>query len=379
MKTKSILLAMALATTLIPSADAIEARIKDITRIAGLEDMPVIGYGIVMGLNGTGDKDLVLTKQTVANLLENFHITVPSADIKSKNVAVVTVTGVAPAFHKAKDKIDIVIASMGDASSLEGGVLMMTPLLDPNGEVYALAQGNVTVGGFSAGKDGAGGNTITKNHVTTAVIPGGATLKQNQTVNFVQNGSLRLLLRQPDFSTADRMASVINKELGGLASAKDAGTIVVRVPQESIDVGQAAAFVAKLEKLNVPIDVPAKIIVNERTGTIVMGGDVHISEAVVAHGNLIVTVKDTQRVAPLMAPGSTIINISSNAPANTIVTDVNTMVKEDKAYLRVLPEMTSVRDLADTLNRMGATPRDLISILEALRRLGALQMEIVSM
>ncbi|OGV60665.1 MAG: hypothetical protein A2283_02260 [Lentisphaerae bacterium RIFOXYA12_FULL_48_11] len=371
------------------SSQGIEARIKDISRVAGLEEVELIGYGIVSGLGGTGDKDLMLTKQTVANLMENFQIQLSSGDIKSKNVAAVAVIARVPPFHKANDRVDIKVSSMGDASSLEGGVLMMTPMLDPNGEFYALAQGSLTVGGFSAGQGGAGGATVQKNHVTTALVPGGAVLKMSQSTKFYENGILRLVLRNPDFTTADRMASAINKELGGIAVAKDAGTVSVNIPQEKLDIGQASAFIAKLERISLSPDVRAKVIVNERTGTIVMGGDVHISEAVVAHGNLTVTVKETLRVSQptdLTLVGANVVT-GSNVLANVrmppigtaVVPDVETKAEEEKARVMLVPNLTTVRELADMLNFMGATPRDLISILEALRELGALQMELVSM
>ena len=372
------LAAISAALTSTEKAMGIEARIKDIARIAGLEEVELVGYGIVSGLAGTGDKDLALTKQTVANLMENFQISISSGDIKSKNVAAVAIIARVPPFHKANDRVDIKVSSLGDASSLEGGILMMTPLLDPNGEVYALAQGSLTVGGFSAGKEGAGGSTVAKNHVTTGIIPGGAVLKSSQSIKFCDNGILRLILRNPDFTTADRMAAAINKDLGGIAVAKDASTVSVNIPQDKLDIGQTAAFISKLERISLSPDIRAKVIVNERTGTIVMGGDVHISEAVVAHGNLTVSIKDKPRISEL--PETLIVaGANQTGIGPTVTPDVTTKVKEDKANVIVVPNITTVRELSDTLNMMGATPRDLISILEALRELGALQMELVSM
>lgn len=365
------------ALTIAERAMGVEARIKDIARVAGLEEVELIGYGIVSGLGGTGDKDLQLTKQTVANLMENFQISMSANDIKSKNVAAVAVIARVPPFHKANDRVDIKVSSLGDASSLEGGILMMTPMLDPNGEVYALAQGSLTVGGFSAGQGGAGGSTVQKNHVTTAIIPGGAVLKTSQSIKFCDNGILRLILRNADFTTADRMAAAINKDLGGIAVAKDASTVSVNIPQDKLDIGQTAAFISKLERISLSPDMRAKVIVNERTGTIVMGGDVHINEAVVAHGNLTVSVKETLKVSQ---PTDLVLAGANQAGIGTaVVPDVKTTVKEDAARVMLVPNITTVRELADTLNLMGATPRDLISILEALRELGALQMELVSM
>lgn len=349
---------------------AIEVRIKDIARIAGLDRVPMVGYGIVLGLNGSGDKDLDLTKQTMANLLEVFNIKIAVDDIKSKNVAAVIVTATAEPFYKAGDHLDVQVSSIGDAQSLEGGILMMTPLLDPEGRVSALAQGSLTVGGFSAGIGGAGGDTARKNYTTVGIVPGGATLKYSQEVDFYKDEYLTLVLRHSDFTTASRTADAINEQYDGIAMARDANTVAVRIPNEVLDVGQVAQFVAGLEKLSLTPDVPARVVVNERTGTIVMGGDVHIAEAVIAHGNLTVNI------------GSR-LSVDMPAPftdASPVVTEkVTTRADEQAARIMLVPDTVTVRDLADVLNQMGATPRDLISILEALQRLGALQMELVAM
>jgi flagellar P-ring protein precursor FlgI len=357
-------------------ASAAEARIKDVARIAGLEQIQLIGYGVVAGLRGSGDKDLALTKQTMANLMENFQITMDPNDVKSKNVAAVMVTAIVPPFHSASDKVDVEVSSLGDATSLEGGMLLMTPMLDPNGEVYALSQGAMILGGYSVGQEGAGGNTVTKNHTTTAIVPGGATLRRGYSGGFHQNGIMRLVLRHADFTTATRMATAINQEFGGLAVAKDAATVAVRIPDHDLDTGQSAVFVARLEALKVVPDQAAKVIVNERTGTIVMGGDVVISPTVVAHGNLTVNVKES--LHPSHPANLTLVR-SQPGIRSLETPDTQVKVEEDKARVMMLPGTATVRELADTLHLMGATPRDLISILEALHRLGALQMELVAM
>ena len=349
---------------------AIEARIKDIARVAGLENVEVIGYGVVVGLSGTGDKDLTLTKQTMANLLEQFQITLDVQDVKSKNVAAVVVTALVPPFHKAGDRVTVQASSIGDATSLEGGMLLMTPLVGPGGDLYALAQGPLTVGGFSAGRGGAGGETVSKNYTTIGTIPGGAVVKITQAGDFYKNGLLRLVLRNADFTTATRMATAINAKFDGSAVARDAGSITVKIPDDILDVGQAAQFVADLEGISLTPDMQAKVIVNERTGTIVMGSDVHISSAVVAHGNLTVNI-GSKLTAYMPEPFTT---------ADPVVLEETTaQTREDKAKVMLVPGTTTVQELADMLNEMGATPRDLISILEALQRVGALQMEIVSM
>jgi flagellar P-ring protein precursor FlgI len=365
-----ILLVAAMTTANMPAQAAIETRIKDIARIAGLESVELIGYGVVVGLSGTGDKDLTLTKQTMANLLEQFQVSIAVQDIKSKNVAAVVVTALAPSFHRQGDRIPVQISSLGDATSLEGGVLLMTPLLAPSGELYALAQGPITVGGFSAGVAGPGGETFSKNYTTVGTIPAGAVLKRGQDNEFVKNGMLQLILRQPDFTTATRMATAINTKFDGTAVAKDAGTVMVRVPEEALDIGQVSTFIAGLETLSLTPDTQAKVIVNERTGTIVMGSDVHISEAVVAHGNLTVNI-GSRLTAYMPEP------LTDAEPV--VVNEITTQTREDKAKVMLVPGTTTVRELADMLNEMGATPRDLISILEALQRVGALQMEVVTM
>lgn len=359
-----ILLAQALA------CPAIEARIKDIARLAGLEGVDLIGYGVVIGLSGTGDKDLTLTKQTIANLMEQFNITINITDIKSKNVATVMVTAHAPAFHQEGDRIMVQVSSMGDAGSLEGGVLLMTPLLDPEGQLYALAQGPLTVGGFSVGAAGAGGETVSKNITTVGTIPEGALLRKGQNNDFYRNGVLQVVLRQADFTTATRVATAINNKFEGSAVARDAGNIMVRIPQETMEFGQAAAFVSALESIAVTPDTTAKIMINERTGTIVMGADVHIGQAVVAHGNL--TVNITSRLTAYMPEPFT-------DAKPVVLPETTAAAREDKAKIMLMPGTTTVQELADVLNQLGATPRDLVSILQALQQAGALQMQVVTM
>jgi flagellar P-ring protein precursor FlgI len=253
---------------------------------------------------------------------------------------------------------------------------MMTPLLEPSGDVAALAQGALTVGGFSAGKDGAGGDTVSKNHTTVGTIPSGALLKITQSPKFVVNGSIRLILNNPDFTTANRIASSVNHDLGGLAVAKDASTVAIRVPDEFENFGQTAAFVSKLEALTVTPDMKARVVVNERTGTIVMGGNVRINPAVVAHGNLTVSVTETLHPSH---PSNLILRGPQPGIKSLETPDVVTTVVEDDAHVIMLQGTASIRDLSETLNLMGATPRDLISILQALHALGALQMELITM
>jgi flagellar P-ring protein precursor FlgI len=371
---QKISLLMTLLTVAFSSSGS-AARIKDVARIDGIEARDLIGYGVVVGLNSTGDNDIKLTQQTMANLLERFHISLPTDDIKSENVAAVMVTASVPPFHRKGDRVDVLVSSIGDASSLAGGTLLMTPLLDAGGQFYALAQGHVTVAGFSAGNSGAGGETVTRNHTTAGVIPQAGLLKRSDKVEFYHNGQLDLLLNHPDFTTADRMAASINQSLGGIAVARSPGCVVVRVPDDVRDSGRITSFVATLERLPVATDARAKIVVNERTGTIVMGGNVQVRAAVVAHGNLTVTVKETLKQSQ---PENLFLR---DAPGvkSLETPDTETTAEEERAKIMVVPETTNIQELSDTLNLMGATPRDIISIFEALRRVGALQMEIESM
>ena len=364
-----------LLLTPLPRLSAEQMRIKDIARIAGLERVDLIGYGIVVGLAGTGDKDTTLSHQTMANLLKNFNLSLGLNDIKSKNVAAVMITASARPFHKEGDRVDVTISSLGDCESLEGGTLLMTPMLDPSGELYALAQGPVTVGGFSAGKEKSGGETVKKGITTTATIPDCALLRKSQSIDFVRDGMLRLVLRNADFTTANRIANAIHDGIGSAAVARDANTVAVYLPQKSSDIAQLAQFISRMEQIEVEPDAQAKIIVNERTGTIVMGANVHISEAIIAHGNLTVTITDRSKVD--MPNGTYVGNQPNIKPV--VTSEQNTKVNEETARVMVMPKTTTVQQLADAINHMGATPRDLISILQALRKSGALQVEIEAM
>ncbi len=360
-----------LLTAAAPAQGSITVRIKDVIRVAGISPVEVVGYGVVVGLNGTGDKDLKMTKQTMANLLQNFNITLPPNDIKSKNVAAVLVTALIPPFHSAGDRIDVHVSSIGDASSLQGGQLLMTPMLSSEGELYALAQGSITVAGFNVGAGGAGGESVTKNTPTAGMIPSAAQIRFDHQNQFYENGILRLVLRQPDFTTATRAAESINQSRSGIAVVKDAGTILVEVPQDAIDTDQVALFVAKLESLPVRPDAPARVVVNERTGTIVMGHEVRIAPAVVAHGNLIVSIKSMPIISqpsPFSETGQTVV-----------VGDVATRAEEQTSHVVAFKGTATVQDLANLLNSLGASTSDIISILEALSRVGALQMELVTM
>lgn len=348
-----------------------ESRIKDVARIVGLDDLELIGYGIVVGLGSSGDRDQLMTRQTVANLLNRFQITVPESEIDGQNVAAVIVTARVPPFHQAGSRVDVNVMSIGDAASLAGGTLLMTPLLDPEGQVYALAQGALAVGGFSVGRDNPGNQQVSRNTPTSGRIPSGAAIRLDDTRTWGQNGLLTLALNHPDFTTAARLAEALNMKWPGIAGARDSATVQVRVAEDTIRRGRIANFVAEIENARVVTDMRSKVLLSERTGTIVMGGDIHIHPAVVAHGNLTVSIKSTLGVSQPQA--------AFTQGRTVVVEDVGTDVNLDEARIMLVPEVVTIQSLADVLNQMGGTPQDLISILQALQRLGAIQVEIETM
>lgn len=353
----SILMALFVLVTAFP-ADA--ARVKDVAKVQGVRDNQLLGYGIIVGLSGTGDSTKSdFTIASVVNMMKNFGITVNVKDIKPKNVAAVIVTAKLPSFSKPGDTIDINVASMGDAKSLQGGVLLQTPLQAANGDVYAVAQGPISIGGYSAG--GGGGGRQQKNHPTAGLIPNGAIVERSTNTPIASDGVVRLSLNKPDFTTANRVASRINSTWGNIATATDAGTVSVMVPGSTYDV---VSFIASLEEMSISPDQAAKVVLNERTGTVVMGGNVGISEVAVSQGGLTVTVtKDTNVVQP-----------NAFGQGQTVVTqNQNLNVKEDEKHLIVLPESANVGDVVTALNSAGATPRDIMAILQAIQAAGALQ------
>lgn len=338
-------------------------RIKDVAKVQGVRSNQLVGYGLVMGLNGTGDSNKTYqTIQSLANMLKTFGVTVSASQIQAKNVAAVMVTAELPAFVKPGDKIDMTVSSMGDAKSLQGGMLLQTPLRAANGQVYAVGQGPVSTGGFSAS---AGGSSQSKNFPTVGMTTNGAIVERDVPVQLVNNGTIALSLNQPDFTTANRVSNAIDSQFGGISTARDPGTIVVAVPSQYMD--NLVGFIAALEELYITPDQIAKIIINERTGTIVMGARVAIDEVAVAQGGLSVRITKTQDVSQ---PGP--FSGGVTAPVNNTTVDV----KEDKANVMVLPATANVGDVVNGLNAIGATPRDIISILQAMKAAGALHADL---
>jgi len=359
------------------------ARIKDIVSIQGVRPNQLFGYGLVIGLNGSGDKSgTEFTLQGLANMLERNGIRVNAADIKVKNVAAVLVSATLPPFARIGKKIDVTVSSIGDAKSLAGGTLVMTPLKGVDNNVYALAQGSLAVGGFSFGGTAGGGQT--KNHPTVARIAGGATVEREVTVELAQKESLVMILNNPDFNTASAISQTIDRKFGsGSAMAIDSGTLEFKVPAAFRH--RVVDLIAQVGILEITTDRPAKIVINERTGTVVIGENVRIASVAIAHGNLAIEIKEETQVsqpAPF-APsgrGGRPVEVDGTVVApggSTVVapdSDVSVM-EEDRQLMLVNPGNT-IDDLVRALNAIGVTPRDLITVLQAMKAAGVLDAEL---
>lgn len=343
------------------------SRIKDLTLLAGARDNQIVGYGLVAGLAGDGDKDPVYTVQSIANMLQRFGVAVPAAALSSKNVAAVMVTADVPAFVKNGTRLDVTVSAMGDAKTLQGGVLLQTPLLGADGKVYAVAQGALAVGGFIGGTSGPGGATVQKNHPTVAQISGGALVEKEIPTEIMRNRHLELLLREPDFTSAARMAAAINVVFTNTAAAIDSTTIRVRVPDghESAPVD----FIARVESIEVTPDVVARVIINERTGTIVATARIRIAACAVSHGDLTINIASTLNVSQP--------NALSERGRTAVTPSTDTKVGEAGGRLIPLPEMPTIEKVAAGLNAIGVSPRDMMSIFQAIKQAGALQAELI--
>lgn len=341
------------------------ARIKDIASFRGTASNPLIGYGLVVGLNGTGDSDKTLfTVNTMANMLDNIGIHVDPTQMKIKNVAAAMITAKLPPFARVGAKVDVQVSSIGDAKSLEGGTLLMTPLKGPDKKTYALAQGPLSTGGFAI--SGQSGSSVQKNHPTVGYIANGASVEQDIPISYANLQNLELMLKNPDFTTVNKTVDVINNSLGGhYASATDADAIKLQVPPGYSD--RIVELIGKVESLPIEPDVAAKVVINERTGTIVMGENVRISPVAIAHGSLTVQITEQPTVSqPLpFSQGQT-----------AVVPQTKIQVQEGKGSLSVVGGGVTIGQVIQGLNAIGATPRDLINILQAIKAAGALQAEI---
>jgi len=341
-------------------------RLKDLVSLEGVRENQLVGYGLVVGLNGTGDRvQTVFSVQSLLNMLQQMGVSVPPSAIQVRNTAAVMVTATLPAFAQPGTKIDATVAAMGDASNLQGGILILTSLRGVDGQVYSIAQGAVVTGGFIAGR---GGNSQAVNHPTVGRVPSGAMVERLAPSITPTNG-LHLQLRQTDFTTAARISEAINHEFSGqptpLAHADNAGLVSVVVPPAFHD--KIAEFIAQIEKLQVETDEPARVVVNERTGTVVMGKDVKVAPVAIMHGNLTVEVQTTTTVSQ---PGA------FSGGTTQAVPQVAVGAKEEKARNLMLREGATVEELVRALSSIGATPRDIIAILQSLRGAGALQAEL---
>ncbi|MFQ5416756.1 MAG: flagellar basal body P-ring protein FlgI [Myxococcota bacterium] len=355
--------ALAVVCLLPGSAGAI--RIKDISSVKGIRGNQIIGYGIVVGLNGTGDKKgTEFTVRSLTSLLAKMGIGVDPEDVKVKNVAAVMLTSMLPPFARIGSRLDAVVSSLGDATSLEGGTLLMTPMFGTDNRVYAIAQGPISVGGFSVG--GGGGSSIQKNHPTVGRVANGATVERE--LDFVIEGRAEfdVNLSSPDFTTARRAKTAINQHFGSpVAEALDSGTLRLTVPESHAD--DVVAFMAEVEAVDVEPDRRARVVLNERTGTVVMGADVRISTVAVSHGNLSVTIGVSRQVSQPQPFGS---------GETTVVENTFPEVVEQSGNLSLVDGSVSIAELIQGLNSMGVTPRDLIAILQAIKASGALSADL---
>lgn len=370
MKFKALVaIGLLLAIALLPTIDAApQVRVKDLTRIEGVRTNALIGYGLVVGLQGTGDgTQAQFTIQSLANLLRRSGVAIPQGAIRVKNVAAVMVTAELPPFARPSQRLDVKVSSIGDAKSLLGGTLLMTPLQGPDGNTYALAQGAVSLGGGFSG--GGGGNSVVKNHPTAGTVASGASIERMVQMDLSDFDSFRLLLNEADFATANRISAAINADFGfDLARAEDSASVKLNFPPDfSRD---PVGLLARVEGISVRPDNIARVVVNERTGTVVMGQDVRISTVALAHGSLTVEIStDLEASQPNpLSEGETVV-----LPQREVY------VTEGPNQVLTLNEGVTVAELVQALNTLGVTARDMVAIFEAMKTAGALHAELVLM
>lgn len=350
------------------SQQAEATRIKDITQLRGVRDNDLIGYGLVIGLTGTGDtyNKTTFTIQALLSMLNRQGIRIPPekfSSIQVRNIASVMVTAKMHPFSRRGNKFDVLVSSIGDAKSLKGGTLLLTPLKGVDGKVYALAQGAISNGGFEADSNG---SSVRKNHVTVAGIPDGATVELEVPYEFSEQKDLQFNLKNSDFTTVTRMVKVINQRLRGLyASARDPRTVRLEIPSFYTD--RVVELVATVESLHVETDEVAKVILNERTGTIIMGAGVRISPVAISHGSLVVRVDAETNVSQPQALSEGETEVTQQSAVG---------IEEEEAHLMVVDGSVSLADVVKGLNALGVSPRDLISILQAIKAAGALKADL---
>ena len=359
--------ALALVFVMTAGQSLANSRIKDISDIEGVRDNPLIGYGLVVGLNGTGDNisSMVFTEESLIGMLERLGVNTRDGKIKSKNIAAVMVTANLPAFARQGTKIDVMVSALGDAKSLQGGVLLVTPLLGADGEAYAIAQGPVAIGGFTA--TGAA-QSVTKGVPTSGRIANGAVIEREIPFDFANQKSIKITLRNPDFTTASRITAAINSYLGSVAAKTlDSATVNLDLPPTKQD--RLIQVLTDIEQLRVQPDQQARVVIDEKSGIIVIGENVRINPIAIAQGNLTIRITETPQVsqpAPFSTAGNTVV-----VPRTDIQVD-----EQSGNKLNVLKGGVSLQELVDGLNALGVGPRDMISILQAVKAAGALQAEI---
>lgn len=376
-----------LAASLLLLSPLEASRIKDITVVEGGRDNQLVGYGLVIGLAGTGDSQLTYTIQSISNSLERFGIKVDPTQVNSDNVAAVMVTADIGPFSKPGSRLDVVVSSIGDAETIQGGVLLQTPMVGADGVVYAVAQGPIAVGGFLGGAGGAGGATVQKNHPTVGSITGGAIVEREIETTILHSGSLNLLLLNPDFTTSVRIADAINAVFPGTSQAENPSVVNVNLPPAFL--GQTANFVAALGQITVVPDVTARVIINERTGTIVATQNVRLTKVAVSHGSLIITISNTPAVsqpnpftqaggAAAQGPDGNLAGGGGPGGAQTVVTGTtDTDVQESQGGFEIIEDYPTIERLTAALNALGVSTRDMISILQTMKKAGALQAELI--
>ena len=345
-------------------ASAQIVRVKDIAKPQGVTSNQLVGYGIVTGLAGTGDTTSALfTSHTIQNILQSFGLTTTSQEVRTRNVAAVIVTASLPPFAHSGDNIDVTVSSMGDASSIQGGTLVMAELRGANNLVYATAQGSVSVGGFSAD---AGGTSITKNHTAAGRVPNGGIIARDMITNIQSDAQgFSYVLSTPDYKTASSLARTLNHRFGGIAKALDAETVRVNLPGNYNN--DPVSFLADASDLTLDQDQLAKVVMNERTGTIVFGGDIKLAPCAIAHGNLSITITTSNKAVP---------SGPFNSAPTVIQTNTSVRAKEKGRQLTFIAGAATLSQVVRALNTMGVSPRDLIAIVQTLRQSGALQAEL---
>ncbi len=342
-------------------------RIKDLATLEGSRDNQLVGYGLVVGLAGDGDSSSDVTLNSLANSMKNFGLTIDATTLRADNVAAVMITADIPPFAREGTRINVTVSSIGDAESLQGGVLIQSPLLGANQEVYAVAQGPIQVGGFIGGAAGPGGATVQKNHPTVGMIANGAIVEREIPMSVSDLGYVNWLLINPDYGTASRMAEAINEIFPASTQALDSAAVKVAIPE--IYKGREVDFISSIGAINVNPDTPARIVINERTGVIVATAEVRVSTVAISHGALTISITNNLNVSQP--------NAFSDAGETVVTPSTETGVSEMAGGFKVINEFPTIQQVAAALNAVGVTTREMMSILQEMKSVGALQAELI--